>query len=86
MSTAADQNRVGLLWLEYREKVIPREASRTQLLECRRAFYAGAHALLTELQIMLDPGGEPTEDDVRKVSLIEAELKRFNDDVQRGRA
>lgn len=82
----SDLNRIGQLWLGYREQVLPKNAGSVQLMETRRAFYAGAHALFTELMVMFDPNSEPTSEDVRRLSLVETELKRFNDRVKQGLA
>jgi hypothetical protein len=77
-------DRVNRLWLDYREKVIPRNAPSDQILECRRAFYGGAWALWTETQLMLDTGDDETHDDLMKAALIDQELRRFNEQVKRG--
>ena len=82
----SDLNRIERLWLDYRNTVIAPNAPSVQIIECRRAFYAGSLALFTELQIMLEPGVHPTITDVRKVELVRQELSRFNDQVKRGLA
>lgn len=71
-------------WLAYREQVIPQNAGTAQLTECRRAFYAGAHALLTTIMNILEPGADATEGDLRTMDSIAAELKRFNAQVKAG--
>lgn len=77
----SDVNRVERLWLQYREAVIPPDAPSVQLTECRRAFYAGAHAFFTETLVLIDPSAGPTDEDVRKLGLMQAELNRFKDSV-----
>ena len=72
-------------WKEYRENVISPDAHVTQLIECKRAFYAGARTLLTDILSMLDPGEEPTEDDLLMMDDIEAELEQFSIDVLHGK-
>jgi len=37
------------IWLEYRQRVIPKSAPPIQLVETRRAFYSGSAALLSIL-------------------------------------
>jgi hypothetical protein len=72
------------LWLQYRNAVIPREAHAVQLQECRRAFYAGAHALITELIRLFDQDREPTPADLALMSAIDAELTEFAARVEQG--
>jgi len=74
------------VWLSYRHAVIPAAAGATQVIESRRAFYAGAQALLQTILGILEPGEDPTEEDLRTISLIQAELNRFNDKVKAGLA
>jgi hypothetical protein len=73
-------------WNTYREAVIPKQAPPVQITEMRRAFYAGAHSLLTTIMGLLEPGKEPTENDLRMMHLIEAELTRFYTQVRIGLA
>jgi hypothetical protein len=86
MSAERNSERMDRAFHLYRESVLPQDISNTQLIETRRAFYAGAWALLTELLVMFDDGSEPTESDHQKMVSIEAELKRFNDRVRVGLA
>lgn len=46
-----------------------------QLLETRRAFYAGAQHLFSTIMHMLDPGDDPTADDLTRMDLIDKELR-----------
>jgi hypothetical protein len=71
-------------WLSYHSAVIPRDAPEVQIVESRRAFYAGAHSLLTTILGILEPGAEATEGDLRTMDLIQAELLRFNAQVKAG--
>jgi hypothetical protein len=71
-------------WLSYRQKVIPPNAGETQVTESRRAFYAGAAALFNTFMNIFEPGEEPTENDLRVVGLIQAELLRFGSQVKVG--
>jgi hypothetical protein len=43
MKTIAD------IWASYRDQVLPHDAPQAQLVECKRAFYAGAAAIMTAL-------------------------------------
>jgi hypothetical protein len=71
-------------WLSYRDQVIPRNAGSTQLMESRRAFYAGANALLTSIMGALDPESEPTEADFSVMQDIQSELDEFVKQVKAG--
>ncbi len=79
-------DRIGAAWREYRVKVIPVTAPAAQATECRRAFYAGANALLGAIMTMLDPGTEPTEREVLAMDEINAELHAFVAAIREGRA
>ncbi len=48
-----------------------------QVNEMRMAFFAGAQHVFSTLMITLDEGEEPTERDLNRMSLIEAELQKF---------
>ena len=86
MTTERDGDRIGKAWREYRLLAIPITAPAVQATECRRAFYAGAGALLTAVLAMLGPGEEPTQDELRAMDEINAELHAFVAAVREGRA
>ena len=48
-----------------------------QLDDLRCAFFAGAQHLLGSIMGTLDPGSEPTEQDMRRMDLINHELEAF---------
>lgn len=73
-------------WMSYRESVVPANAGPTQVVESRRAFYAGAECLLVGVMKMLDPGTEPTDADLARMESLHAELLAFAKDVAEGRA
>lgn len=66
-------------WLSYRYKVIPRGAGPVQIEESRRCFFAGAQHLFGSIATFLDGGDEPTENDLRRMDQIDAELRAFID-------
>lgn len=78
--------RLEAAWALYRAQVIPADAGKVQVKEARRAFYAGAQAMLNEQITMLDLSTEITEADLRKMDELDHELKQFATDVQRGMA
>lgn len=84
MATMAG-DRLGAQWRDYRTKIIPLDAPDIQARESRRAFYAGAQAMLAEIMKGLSPGLEPTDADLRKMDDLAAELKRFGAGVTEGR-
>jgi hypothetical protein len=73
-------------WASYAERVIPAHAPRVQMLECKRAFYAGAAAMVDAIMRGLSEGDEPTDDDLASMDRLIAELTKFGQDVKAGRA
>ena len=73
-------------WRDFEIKVIPLNAPEVQRTECRCAFYAGAAALFLDLFRVLDPGGEPTAADLKRMDDIKAEIDQFQADLKEGRA
>lgn len=48
-----------------------------QLREMRMAFFAGAQHVFHTIMTIMDEDSEPTEDDLRRMELIDAELQAF---------
>lgn len=71
-------------WIEFRGKVIPADAPPVQVIEMRRAFYAGVEALLRITQTAFDSSSEATDGDVQVLVDVESELKEFARLVQNG--
>src|SRR5688572_7099004 len=67
-------NHVKSQWDTYRV-VMPKDAGATQIIETRRAFYAGAQALLHLMLKKFEPGLEETENDLQMMDDIDAELR-----------
>lgn len=79
--------RIEQCWLDYRNKVIPPFAPEVQVIESKRAFYAGAASLLNAVMVMLDQGStEPTDADLEKMDQIQQELVDFAQEVEEERA
>lgn len=73
-------------WQEYKEFVIPADAHETQLIECKRAFYAGARSCLSDVLALAGASaGEPTEQDIELMADLEEELAQFARDVMDGK-
>jgi hypothetical protein len=68
-------------WIAMMLHVIPKDAPDTQVSEMRKAFFMGAEHLFQSIMSILDPGAEPTEKDLERMSLIYAELKTFRKEV-----
>lgn len=62
------------------------DISDQQYTDLRRTFYGGASALFFAFMNMLDPGTEPTDADLEKVSALRDELVAFNESVKAGKA
>jgi hypothetical protein len=73
-------------WLSYRTVVIPKDAGELQVRESRRAFYAGAGALLETILGFLGSGDEPSEQELASMDQIANEIREFNEQVKRGAA
>ena len=73
-------------WEGYRQAIILKDAPEVQITECRRAFYAGAHTLMTLIMGNLNPARDPTQEDVDFLSGIQRELEAFTEGVLSGRA
>jgi len=64
-------------WIGLRIAAIPAAAPKVQLEEMRTAFFAGAQHLFSSIMTILDPGEEPTQADMDRLTLIQTELDRF---------
>lgn len=70
-------------WVGLRLAVMPLDASKTQLEEMRKAFFAGAQHLFSSIMTILDEDREPTAADLKRMDLIDTELRSFGHDLQR---
>ncbi len=71
-------NHVDHEWQDYWRAVEPKNAGETQRVETKKAFFAGAHALLQLIMGKLDPGTEEaTDSDLKFMSELDAELQAF---------
>lgn len=67
-------------WVTMRRACLPPDTGETQLREMRNAFFAGAQHLYGSIMTMLEPDAEPTENDLRRMGMIDDELSRFIND------
>lgn len=72
-------------WLSF-EAILLATAGEVQRQETRRAFYAGAQALLQVMTHGVSEAPETTESDEAFMASVDAELKQFALDVREGRA
>jgi len=73
-------------WQDYAKNVLPPGAPKVQVVESRRAFYAGARSLLTSLVRVFGPDKEPTESDLAIMDSLQEELDQFYKDISEGKA
>jgi hypothetical protein len=71
-------------WNNYRNAVIPKDAPPVQVVESRRAFFAGAWALYALQMNHLDEDREPTEADLKFMASLDAEMRQFGERVKKG--
>ena len=76
---------IGEQWESYARDVLPRDCPKVQVLETRRAFYAGAHATLMTFNRIGEPDISETAG-VMAIAHLVAECQRFLDEVKAGRA
>lgn len=70
-------------WLDYRIHVVPIDAPSIQVIESKRAYFAGAQAIVAMLTHL---GNLPVQQQKNAVSDLEQEINRFRADVAAGRA
>lgn len=80
------EQRIQQQWVEYAERVIPKGAPTVQIVECRRAFFAGAVAFHSVMLNGLSGCDDITSADEAMMLELDAELRQFNEDVKEGRA
>lgn len=57
--------------------VIPKDAPPIQTREMRLAFMAGAEFVFQSIMSTLDPGENPTDDDMKRVEVIHDEIQAW---------
>lgn len=69
-------------WVTLRIAAMDPTAPKTQLDEMRMAFMAGAQHLFASIMTVLDPGDTETAADLRRMNLIDRELRAFADELK----
>ena len=64
-------------WLSYKKRVVPKDASETQIRETRIAFYAGVVTVWTLFEKLDYSTGEPTKEDLQMLDSVDKEVKDF---------
>lgn len=72
-------------WLALRVQAVPADASDIQLEEMRNAFFAGAQHLFGSIMSVMDSDREPTANDLRRMDMIDKELREFIADFTKRR-
>lgn len=73
-------------WVSLRVACDLIDAPQDQLREMRMAFFAGAQHLFGSIMTIMDEDREPTENDLRRMDLINTELEKFIRDFQGARS
>jgi len=73
-------------WDQFARLTLPEGCSAVQRQEVRRAFYAGAQAILFRVINVLAPESEPTAEDLQMMEDLHQELQDFGGLIQQGRA
>jgi hypothetical protein len=80
----ADEGKlIELGWYALRQMAVPADAPDVQVDAMRTAYFAGAQHLFASIMGILEPGEEPTDADMRRLSLIAKELQAFEDELKR---
>jgi hypothetical protein len=81
--TLADQGKlIEAGWFSLQAIAIPADAPPVQVKEMRKAFMAGAQHLFASIVDIMDPEEEPTEADLRRMDLIDAELRAYVEELK----
>lgn len=79
---ADDGRLVNAGWSTYMSTVYPQGVGENQRQGIRMAFFAGAQHVFGSIMTMFDPGDEPTDRDLRRITLIDHELRAFIDEYK----
>ena len=64
-------------WVALKALVVPPTAPETQIEDMRMAYFAGAQHLFASILTILEPGAEPSDQDLERMDLINDELATF---------
>lgn len=69
-------------WVGLRHLAVPEDAPKEQLADLKLAFFAGAQHLFSSVMTILEPGSEPTGNDMRRMGQIHEELAKFEKELK----
>ena len=72
-------------WVALRHLMLGPQAPEFQVSEMRKAYFFGAQHLFASIMGVLDDGTEPTDDDLRRLDLIDQEIKAFIAEMRRAK-
>lgn len=82
VTVATDKGKlIEIGWISALLYVVPKDAPETQVSEMHKAFFLGAQHLFSSIMSILEPGAEPTEKDLDRMTLIHNELEIFRKEV-----
>ena len=70
-------------WKSYQSMVVPKDAPDVQIKETRQAFFAGAAVLFETLMMALDSGDEPTDNDLKRMADLQAEIDEYGQQLDK---
>lgn len=70
-------------WASLRATCMAADAPDDQVREMRMAFMAGAQHVFASVMEVMDPGDEPSEADLKRMDLIDAELRAFEGELRK---
>lgn len=80
------KRRVREAWADFERAVLPASVGAVQRQEMRRAFYAGAYAIMDTMAAAMSGDDEMTADDERAMLDLAAEREEYLVALQTGRA
>lgn len=83
MAKAPQNETIEQLWQGFSARALARDAPDVQMKECRRVFYAGAFALLTELTLLAE---KSDDEGVAQLDRWLSECNGFFEAIRKGQA
>lgn len=72
----SEEKLINKVWLTYLDKVVPKSAGSNQIMETKRAFFAGGHACYNLILELITQEDETKAE--KDMLLLEAELIAFS--------
>lgn len=71
------------LWVSYLESVVPKNACENQVIETKRAFYAGASCMFAQVVDFSTNNKHSSEENVKFFSGIDEEIKTWMEGIEK---